>query len=96
MDVEAGHAFGFEHLEVLGVVLDGKPLTPNPSYELVMFYIDKDLLAKADPGAITRVLVRDAQGNKNRFDFINPKVNEAVPAADFTFTPPPGTSIVRP
>jgi len=41
-------------------------------------------------------MVIDGQGNRNRFDFVNPKVNEPVPPAEFTFTPPPGTSVVRP
>jgi outer membrane lipoprotein carrier protein len=78
-----------------GVVLDGKPLTPTVGYELVMFYINKDLLAKADPGAIERVLVRDAQGNKNRFDFKGSSQPATIDPAEFTFTPPPGTTLVN-
>ena len=45
-----------------GVVLDGRPLTPNPSYELVMFYVDSAALAASDPGALKRVLVVDTIG----------------------------------
>jgi outer membrane lipoprotein carrier protein len=41
-------------------------------------------------------MVIDGQGNRNRFDFVSPRVNEPVAATQFTFTPPPGTSIVRP
>ncbi len=41
-------------------------------------------------------MVIDGQGNRNRFDFVNPRVNEPVPPTEFTFTPPPGTSVVRP
>ena len=81
-----GAQFGFKG----GQVLVGKPKVPSPSYEKVLFYVDPAT------SQVRRVLIVDAKGNKNRFDFKNPKVNETVPAADFTFTPPPGTSIVRP
>ncbi|APR82189.1 Outer membrane lipoprotein carrier protein LolA [Minicystis rosea] len=78
-----------------GVVLDGKPLTPNPSYELAMFYIDQTLLGAKDPNAMKRVLVVDAQGNKNRFDFESITQPATIDPAEFTFTPPPGTDIKR-
>jgi outer membrane lipoprotein carrier protein len=81
-----GASFGFKD----GQVLVGKPKVPSPSYDRVLFYIDPAT------SQVRRVLIVDAKGNKNRFDFTNPKVNETVPAGDFTFTPPPGTSIVRP
>jgi outer membrane lipoprotein carrier protein len=38
----------------------------------------------------------DAQRNRNRFDFEEPVVNEAVPAGEFVFSPPPGTQIIKP
>ena len=78
-----------------GVVLDGRPLTPNPSYELVMFYVDAAALAASDPGALKRVLVVDAQKNKNRFDFEGVTQPPSIPAAEFTFTPPAGTTIKK-
>jgi outer membrane lipoprotein carrier protein len=78
-----------------GVVLDGKPLAANPSYELAMFYIDQGLLAKSDPNALKRVLVIDAQGNKNRFDFEGVTQPDKIDPAEFTFTPPPGTDLKR-
>lgn len=78
-----------------GTVLDGKPLTPNPSYETVMFYIDTTLLASADPNAVKRVLLIDAQGNKNRFDFEGATQPASFPADEFSFTPPPGTDIKK-
>jgi len=78
-----------------GVVLDGKPLTPNPSYETVMFFIDRGLLSARDPGVVRRVLIVDAQGNKNRFDFEGGAQPATIDPAEFTFTPPPGTSIRR-
>ncbi|WP_437875357.1 LolA family protein [Sorangium sp. So ce513] len=76
-----------------GPVLVGKPRTPTPHYEFVMFYIDKALLAKKDPGVIRRVLIVDAQGNRNRFDFENASQPPSIDPAEFRFTPPPGTDV---
>jgi outer membrane lipoprotein-sorting protein len=78
-----------------GTVLDGKPKTENPSYETVMFYVDEKLLGASDPNAMKRVLILDAQGNKNRFDFESITQPPSIPASEFTFTPPPGTEIKK-
>jgi outer membrane lipoprotein carrier protein len=78
-----------------GTVLEGKPLVPDPSYETVVFFVESALLAKGDPGAMERVLIQDAQGNKNRFTFTGATQPTAVAPAEFTFTPPPGTTIQR-
>ncbi len=42
-----------------------------------------------------RVLVVDAQGNRNRFDFTEVAQPDKIDPAEFTFTPPPGTNIVK-
>ncbi|WP_437722051.1 LolA family protein [Sorangium sp. So ce861] len=76
-----------------GPVLVGKPRAPTPHYELVMFYIDKALLAKKDPGVVRRVLIVDAQGNRNRFDFEGASQPASIDPAEFQFTPPPGTDV---
>ena len=73
-----------------GLVLVGTPKTPSPAYQKVLFYID------GPTSQVRRVLIVDGQGNRNRFDFENPKVNETIPADRFKFVPPPGTSVVRP
>ncbi len=73
-----------------GWVLVGEPVQPTPAYTKVLFYVDKRT------SQVMRVLILDGQGNRNRFDFTNPQVNLAVPAAQFQFTPPPGTAIVKP
>jgi outer membrane lipoprotein carrier protein len=73
-----------------GYVLVGTPKQATPSYSKVLFYVD------AATSQVRRVMVIDGQGNRNRFDFINPKINEPVTVAQFQFTPPSGTSIVRP
>ncbi|AUX46283.1 uncharacterized protein SOCE26_077880 [Sorangium cellulosum] len=76
-----------------GPVLVGKPRAPTPHYETVMFYIDRALLAKKDPGVVRRVLILDAQGNRNRFDFENASQPASIAPAEFQFSPPPGTDI---
>jgi outer membrane lipoprotein-sorting protein len=76
-----------------GPVLNGKPRAPTPYYDYVLFYVDKALLEKKDPGVIRRVLVVDAQGNRNRFDFENASQPASVDPGEFVFSPPPGTNI---
>jgi outer membrane lipoprotein-sorting protein len=78
-----------------GKVLLGTPRTPNPSYEQALFYIDATLLAKRDPGTVRRVVVIDAQRNRNRFDFLDVSRPATIPATEFQFTPPPGTNVVK-
>ncbi len=73
-----------------GLVLVGTPKKPTPAYQKVLFYVD------AATSQVRRVMVIDGQGNRNRFDFANPQVNVPVQPHQFQFTPPPGTSIVRP
>ena len=73
-----------------GHVLVGTPKQPTPAYQKVLFYVD------ASTWQVRRVMVLDGQGNRNRFDFANPRVNEAVEPKQFQFTPPQGTSVVRP
>jgi outer membrane lipoprotein carrier protein len=73
-----------------GWVLEGTPKDATPAYQKVLLYVD------AATSQVRRVLILDAQGNRNRFDFNNPLVNTPVPNAEFNFTPPEGTQIVRP
>jgi outer membrane lipoprotein carrier protein len=73
-----------------GQVLVGTPKTPSPAYQKVLFYID------GPTSQVRRVLIVDGQGNRNRFDFDNPKVNETIAPDRFKFVPPPGTQVVRP
>jgi outer membrane lipoprotein carrier protein len=73
-----------------GYVLEGTPKDATPAYQKVLLYVDGDTYQ------VRRALILDAQGNRNRFDFSAPVVNQPVPASEFTFTPPPGTKIVKP
>ncbi len=73
-----------------GQVLIGTPKQATPAYQKVLFYVD-DATSQ-----VRRVLIVDGQGNRNRFDFENPRVNVPVKDDRFRFTPPPGTQIIRP
>jgi outer membrane lipoprotein carrier protein len=73
-----------------GWVLEGVPKDPTPAYQKVLLYID------GATSQVRRVLILDAQGNRNRFEFINPVVNTPVTPGEFLFQPPDGTQIVKP
>jgi outer membrane lipoprotein carrier protein len=73
-----------------GVVLVGTPKQPTPAYSKVLFYVDQGT------SQILRAMIIDMQGNRNRFDFDQAKVNTVVPPETFKYTPPPGTSIIHP
>jgi outer membrane lipoprotein carrier protein len=78
-----------------GPVLVGKPREPNPSYESVLFYVSRDGLEKKDPNVIQKVLVLDAQGNRNTFTFEQASVPSHIEPAEFVFEPPPGTTVTK-
>ncbi|HLV20471.1 MAG TPA: outer membrane lipoprotein carrier protein LolA [Polyangiaceae bacterium] len=73
-----------------GYVLLAEPKEPTPAYQKMLLYVD------AGTHQVRRVLLLDAQGNRNRFDFVNPVVNKNPPANEFKFTPPPGTQVIKP
>jgi len=73
-----------------GYVLVGTPKTPTPAYTKVLFYVD------SGTSQVLRVLILDGQQNRNRFDFTNAQVNLTINPTQFTFTPPVGTTIVKP
>lgn len=89
-------AFNFEGFEGAkmkfegGTVLVGTPKTATPAYTKVLFYVD------SATSQIRRVLILDAQGNRNSFVFSDMHVNEPVAPTMFTFEPPAGTTVVRP
>jgi len=70
-------------------VLLGAPLQHSSAYERLQFYVD------ARTYEVRRVLLRDAAGNRNRFDFFRRQVNPQVPRGEFGFSSPPGTRIIR-
>ncbi|MGC4064513.1 MAG: outer membrane lipoprotein carrier protein LolA [Polyangiaceae bacterium] len=72
-----------------GWVIEAKPNEATPAYQTMILYVD------SATAQVRRVLLLDAQGNRNRFDFTKPAVNTKVQSGEFTFTPPAGTQIVR-
>ncbi len=73
-----------------GWVLEGKPKEATPAYQKVLFYIDRET------AQVRRVIILDAQGNRNEFTFTSPVINKDLPEGAFEFTPPEGTKIIRP
>jgi outer membrane lipoprotein carrier protein len=73
-----------------GHVLLGIPKEPTPAYQKILLYVDGGTYQ------VRRVLMLDAQGNKNRFDFVRPEVNRKPPPGEFDFRPPPGTQVIKP
>jgi outer membrane lipoprotein carrier protein len=73
-----------------GYVLEGTPKEATPAYQKMLLYID------AQTSQVRRALILDAQGNRNRFDFDTPVVNQPVQKSEFDFIPPPGTKIIKP
>jgi outer membrane lipoprotein carrier protein len=73
-----------------GYVLQGEPREATPAYQRMILYVD------GAPYQVRRVLLIDAQGNKNRFDFSGTQVNLPPPNGEFVFSPPAGTQVVRP
>lgn len=73
-----------------GWVLDGTPKQATPAYQKVIIYVD------SATAQVRRMVILDAQGNRNTFTFENPVVNTPVAADEFVFTPPPGTQVIKP
>lgn len=78
-----------------GWVLRGKPRQATSHYEHVFFFIDRTFTGRKSAEAMKTVMLIDAQGNRNRFDFTRAAFPETLRPEVFTFTPPPGTNIVR-
>ncbi len=56
----------------------------------MLLYID------AGTSQVRRVLMIDAQRNRNRFDFIEPVVNKPVDQKEFEFVKPAGAQVIKP
>jgi outer membrane lipoprotein carrier protein len=73
-----------------GYVLEGMPKDPTPAYQRILLFVD------GQTNQVRRVILLDAQGNRNQFTFENPAVNVPVQDGEFLFAPPPGTTVVKP
>jgi outer membrane lipoprotein carrier protein len=72
-----------------GWVLEAKPKEASPAYQTMILYVD------GTTAQVRRVLLLDAQGNRNRFDFSKPSVNAKIQPGEFAFAPPAGTQVIR-
>lgn len=72
-----------------GWVLEAKPKEASPAYQTMILYVD------GTTAQVRRVLLLDAQGNRNRFDFSKPNVNTKIQPGEFAFAPPTGTQVIR-
>lgn len=68
----------------------------GPHYDRLLFFVQVVTEQGRRAGVLRRVLIVDAAGNRNRFDFQRPQFNRQVPASRFRYTPPRGTRRVRP
>lgn len=72
-----------------GYLLKGVPKTATNLYAYVLFYVDGKTFQ------VRRVLIVDAQDNRNRFDFNNPVVGNKYDASKFTWKAPAGVSVIK-
>ncbi|MFO0694883.1 MAG: outer membrane lipoprotein carrier protein LolA [Polyangiales bacterium] len=79
-----------------GYVLELRPRQASPHYDRLLFFVQVVTEQGRRAGVLRRVLIVDAAGNRNRFDFQRPQFNRQVPASRFRYTPPRGTRRVRP
>jgi outer membrane lipoprotein carrier protein len=75
-----------------GDVLELRPKQPTPHFERLLFYVEGQAAVR---GLVRRLLIIDANGNRNRFDFSALKFNTGTQPSSFTFTPPAGTRRVE-
>ena len=79
-----------------GHILQLIPRKPTPNYEQLVFYVRTLSTGGKRAGIVQRVLIIDAAGNRNRFDFSKLKFNRDVPDKRFDYRPPKGTEHVSP
>jgi outer membrane lipoprotein carrier protein len=75
-----------------GDVLELTPKRPTPHYVRILFYVER---TPALRGLVRRLLIVDASGNRNRFDFSALKFNSSVGEQVFAWQPPAGTRRVE-
>jgi outer membrane lipoprotein carrier protein len=75
-----------------GDVLELRPRQPSPHYDRLLFYVER---TPALRGLVRRLLIIDANGNRNRFDFSALKFNTSVADQLFDWRPPQGTRRVQ-
>lgn len=79
-----------------GYVLQLIPRKPSANYEQLVFYVRMLETGDKRAGVVQRVLIIDAAGNRNRFDFSKIKFNREIPDKRFAFRPPKNTPKINP
>ena len=69
-------------------VIHLKPRVPSPDFVLLQITINRDT------GAVSSSMLTDPTQNTNRIDFVGVKVNQGLPDAGFSFTPPEGVQVI--
>ena len=72
-------------------VLELIPKTPSPHFDKLYFYARVIEKSGKKAAVVRRVLIVDAQGNRNQFDMSNMKFLKKVDAKRFKFVAPKGT-----
>jgi outer membrane lipoprotein carrier protein len=75
-----------------GDVLELRPKQPTPHFDRLLFYVEQKAEVR---GLVRRLLIVDASGNRNRFDFSAFKFNAGTPASSFELKVPKGTRRVE-
>ena len=78
-----------------GYVLELTPRAASPHFERLVLYVQVAERDGRRAGILQRILIIDAAGNRNRFDFSRPRYNRTIPASRFQYEPPRGTRRVR-
>lgn len=69
-------------------VLHLKPRVPSPDF------VSLQLTVNRESGAVSSSMLTDPTQNTNRIDFVDVKVNQSLPDAGFSFTPPAGVRVI--
>lgn len=92
------HDFDFRLLDAQregyasGDVLELRPKQPTPHYERILFYVERTAALR---GLVRRLLIIDANGNRNRFDFTGIKFNVGTADQPFNYRAPEGARRVQ-
>lgn len=76
-----------------GEVLELRPRRPSPHYTRLVLFVDDDARRR---GIVHRVIIIDHSNNRNRFDFIEQRLNRDVPESVFRWRPPSNARRVQP
>jgi outer membrane lipoprotein carrier protein len=68
-----------------GQVLELHAKKPNPHFDRLLFYVETTAALR---GLVRRLVILDASGNRNRFDFTAFKFNTGAPESTFEWRPP--------